>query len=297
MKDLITDFFKTLNIETADSFDEILDNVSDAFGEEAVANIENIVYSQPHEGQDAELFEYINTTPALSVMVFGGVDGGFYRKLFRNIQKNRQFLGKDILVLDGSCPIAGCFLGKMLPESHITCACSAESFTSVGEALAEQLGLSNIEFTATDIRKLTGKYDTVLCSRVSEQFVGSAREDIDFDGSNHQIAGQYERLYTEYARRIKSLLNDGGSMISVDTIPYTMGMYGLYSAFARMNIAPDLGTYLRLIYISLGEREAIPFVCCRMGTTDMTLMEQFFDEVFIRETEQDDSYYDNKMSR
>ena len=44
MKDLITDFFKTLNIETADSFDEILDNVSDAFGEEAVVNIENIVY-------------------------------------------------------------------------------------------------------------------------------------------------------------------------------------------------------------------------------------------------------------
>ena len=67
-----------------------------------------------------------------------------------------------------------------------------------------------------------------------------------------------------------------------------MGIYGLYSAFARMNISPDLSTYLRLIYISVGEREATPFVCCRMGKTDMKLMEQFFDVAYIRETQQDD---------
>ena len=105
MKDLITEFFEKLNIESADSFNEILDNVRAGFGEEKVEQIQEIISSPPRDGKDADLFDLINSDPALSVTVFGGVEAGFFRKLFRknvinslsvfNLWKSRIWLNDD----------------------------------------------------------------------------------------------------------------------------------------------------------------------------------------------------------
>ena len=295
MKDLISAFFRELDIESAESFDEILEDVAMRFGEDTVEQIESIVYGPQHDGMDAELFSLINSDPDLAVTVFGGVDGAYYKKLFRNIQKNSAFFGREIIDVGCGCGITTCFLASLFPESHVTGIDILESFAGVGTALAERLGLSNVEFRTCDLRKVTEKYDTVFVSRVSSEYIGHGMETIDFDDGNRQIAWQFEHLFTEYARKIKAMLNDGGTVVSADTIPYTMGIHGLCSAFARVGIAPDLSTYTRIICMSLGEREAVPFFCCRMGRADTDLMEQFFDEVFVRETAQDDDYYERGL--
>lgn len=150
---------------------------------------------QMHSRHQADLMEYMNSIPRLSILCSSFYDWFVFRRVMERICKYESIFGNKVLDIGCGNGIITSFIARSFLESSITGMDLLHNPIQTARHIAESLHISNVCFIQTDTPPESG-YDTVVSIR-------AMHENID------RFA---------YAKQAASALKAGGHLLAFERI-------------------------------------------------------------------------------
>ena len=243
---IIESYLDTVGIRPADSYDELVNILKSCMSDQDVSIITDIMNGRASGSNDTEIYKLTNKSLESSVSFVGGFDGSFLKRGMKRIYQYRSLFGKEIVDIGCNNGILSCFIALICPESEVTGIDIKEEGLNCARELANKLEIHNIKFECNNYKKTCKKYDTVFMSKLSHELIDFSN--INWYQSRSNIVSSFEKKSIPFVVSIKKMLKDNGTILMIDRIPYEIGVYGYYKAFASKGIALDMNTYHKLIY-------------------------------------------------
>lgn len=206
-------------------------------------------------------------------------------------------LGETILDIGCDNGIITCYIALNNPKSKVTGIDLNESSIAVARKLAEDLGLTNIEFTVDSIEKHQTKYDTVISSRTVAEFSAPYEKGIEKkvgDPLPLQIKEE-KKIFKKYARCLANLV--GESFISLERLDYDHGYLSYLVAMNEVGLVPEFKSLYcmlrdecgaepdtaRIQAITFDKKVKISETEIIDGMVDLILAEFTFDDMHFEE--------------
>lgn len=162
------------------------------------------------------IYDIKNADWKTAVTFSGAYDGDFYRQACNWLGAHKEQFGQEILEVGCDCGIISCFLGRLLPQAHITAIDRTQTAIAAAEQLAERLQVKNVTFLCTDLHDLAaGQFDTVLSMRTMHENIADRNIHPSFLLLLEQ-AQLYGNAVAEYAERLMDRVRQGGNLISIE---------------------------------------------------------------------------------
>ena len=216
MNPIIETYFRDIGLEEPQSAEALLEKCYSIGNRQAVDKLLKETDARDDGGAQSNnsFYNKKNADAAVAFAFTGGFDYFYYVGLFDWILHNKDCFGDSILDVGCDIGIVSCFLGWLFPEKHIVSIDKIEKSIRLAEKLAKKLGITNIEFRRTDVKKVAETFDTVFSSRTLHEnsMNGIPAVIPDFLACSKTIA---EKM-TPYANAVTALINEGGTFVTCE---------------------------------------------------------------------------------
>ncbi len=177
----IDEYFKKLNYNPTLIGDAMFSELR-AMDFKRASNI--VIYtnerSEGNYSHDREFYNALYGNLDFALIMGLAFDYGLYKKSFEYFEEHKNDFGKEILVVGCGCGIEACFLGMLMPESHIVGIDVLTNAVKASKCMAERLNLTNVEFQEIDFKKMKNRqYSDIVSLRSIHEMCESEMKDID----------------------------------------------------------------------------------------------------------------------
>lgn len=270
MSKTVNKYMKDLKLEAAGSMAELKKKVAFAADRTTAARLVRIMEGEHSVDADEAIYEIMNTSPRIAQALVGAFDGDYLKKLFTLIEAHRDTFGEEILDAGCNNGIITCFIAKTYPDSQVTGIDINPQAIDIAQQIADRLKLENVVFRVQALGDVEEQYDTLFLSKVSHEKVNSATigsaTAIEWSSDKDKMADQFQKMLAGFAGQAANTIKTGGSLWTIDRIPYDFGVTGYYRALEEAGIqpgTPSSGLAGAITYRSLGKKESLPFMIGR----------------------------------
>ena len=208
--------------------------------------------SELRPGSQNELYDFLHSDPELSMIVTCYTDASIIRSFCLWLYDHRSLFGKEILDAGCGTGILSCFIGLMLPDSHVTAIDRSESCIKTAMWIKEKIGAENVEFRCSPVEKVLseesapGFFDTVLSSRTFHENIGIRKTEIRFLPFSEQIK-TYKSIYRDYCSQLSKRVKQDGHLICMERNYMDTELLGFFRALrdAGLELIPQTITELK----------------------------------------------------
>ena len=198
---------------------------------------QDIIYELNSRGEGAPVdnshfYELKNRSLDGSVFVSAAFDGGVFRHIGNIVIDNAELFTGDVLDLCCDCGIVTCFMARQFPDVKFVGIDINEGGIENAKALAEKLGVTNVEFICADVFELDlGRtFSCVTSFRSLLDACELKTQGLNFVGYRPDREATYKEAFSDFAKTVKKHLADGGTLISVERYTAEYGWLGWMEA-------------------------------------------------------------------
>lgn len=184
-----------------------------------------------------------------SLCVSAAFDSGLFRHLGNMIIDSTEYFHGTVLDVGCDCGLVTCFIAQQYPNCHVVGVDKNELAVNNAKALAEKLGLGNVEFVTADIYdfELDEKASVVTSFRGLLDIAQKQTSGVSVIGERSEREKAYQQAFLPLATAISNNLTDDGSVISVERYTALYGWLGWMQALAEAGISPVLNECARMV--------------------------------------------------
>ena len=207
---------------------------------------QDMIYELNSRGEGAPVdnshfYELKNRSLEGSIYVSAAFDGGVFRHIGNIVIDNAELFKGDVLDLCCDCGIVTCFMAKQYPDVSFVGVDINEGAINNAKALAEKLGVSNVEFVCADAFELDleRKFSVVTSFRSLLDACELKTQGLNFVGYRPEREETYKTAFSDFAKTVKKHLADDGVVISIERYTAEYGWLGwmeaLYDEGLKLN--------------------------------------------------------------
>lgn len=219
-----------------------------------------------------------------SLCVSAAFDSGLFRHLGNMIIDSTEYFHGTVLDVGCDCGLVTCFIAQQYPNCHVVGVDKNELAVNNAKALAEKLGLSNVEFVTADIYdfELDEKASVVTSFRGLLDIAQKQTSGVSVIGERSEREKAYQQAFLPLATAISNNLTDDGSVISVERYTALYGWLGWMQALAEAGISPVLNECARMVAqdISSKKEYSVSFAQKSSNSTPLEVYNRVMEKNF-----------------
>lgn len=227
------------------------------------------------ERAEIKFYDFKNETLNGSLVVSGVFDSSFYRNMCNWFSKHRDLFAEDKTILDVGCDcgILTCFVARCCPDAEVTGIDRSANAVARARELAEKLGVTNVRFEQVALKNVKETYDTVICTRVTQENVREPINNI-FD-TFYNLSEPYRKVLTKFLTELTTPVAEEGKLILGDMIGFDPMFYGEIRTLVGLQCTPVSGKTIS--YKQFEENHSMSLVICQK-TEGVSLDEVVYNE-------------------
>lgn len=217
-KDFALEYMIELGIKPAKSYSGFISHLTKTCGQQTANKIAALISARGEGKASGDSFYAVkNQDLNTSIAVNGGYDGDVIRRICDWISNNKHVFGEQILDVGCDNGLISCFIAKMLPESKVTAIDRCQEAIVVAQALANRLGVNNIDFRhVNDLSTIDEQFKTVFSSRTMHENLDLSCIEENITLLLREQGKNYAKATATYANILSSLIVDSGNLVTVD---------------------------------------------------------------------------------
>ncbi len=241
-------FLRKTGMKKISALDE---EIIKAFGKEkGIAHVENLMrlfdgveqreYGLHVRGENIarqkEIVAYLHQNLKMSLLAADWYDSVFFREVMPYLDENAALLEGDVLDIGCGNGILTAYMASIGRKAHITGIDEQDACVESARKLAQRMNLSNVAFALDAGEKA---FDTVVSIRTFHENIDRYVLD-DYFIPFSQALDEARQAHMPYAKRLSSLLKDGGALLMVERYEESIMFLGLLQALAEQGMHGSL---------------------------------------------------------
>ena len=270
--ELIEAYFDEIGLKASPSIESFYENLESKYEKQVIKRLGKVMDERAEGKMNNRLYAVKNESLDLSID-FSSYMANMYVGYFKWLVNEFKFKPKKILDLGCDNGIVTCFYALLYPDAKVVGVDRSKNSIKCAQELAEKLGISNIEFHVTDLKKCDKFFEhksfdmiTSTCSiyeaiNLNTDERGWSLEEIASKSTNKDL--------TKLMSSLDKAITDDGIFITFERLTSPQCAMSFIKVLQESNFIVNKSNWARIKFHEVGNEQEMPLLTFSKSTDEV----------------------------